>query len=198
MGYAIDWKRYYLFQFKPHMVLEDSFPPILSDYRVIYPCEINALSSKNFSRREPEFLEMKTLASNGDLLGVILKDDIVVHRSLVRTFGYGRVEGDKRSLSILSGQIYIHYCRTLKDHEGKGLYTQMLRTILKINRENPGFREALITCNQENIPSIKGILRAGFRYKSSLFVLSFAGGRYGKSFYYQGVDPTILFASDRI
>jgi hypothetical protein len=50
---------------------------------------------------------------------------------------------------------------TLPEFRGRGLYTGALRHLVK-NIDTPGVRSAYIAVDPDNVPSVKGIRRAGF------------------------------------
>ncbi len=123
-------------------------------------------------------------------LAVVSVAGTVVNVSLVRTAGYGAVEGAPRALVLGPGRIYIHHCETSPAFRGKGLYPLALHTILARNAELPDFQEALIVCRDSNEASIRGILKAGFGYSCSYYAVGLLGERL--SFPYRYIDQRMF------
>jgi hypothetical protein len=144
--------------------------------RLIYPCDVRELAPAMFEGGREAFLPIQSYVGRGHRLGVALAENRVVHHSLVQTTGTAALEGVRRAFALRPGQVYIHYCRTAAGYRGQGLYSTMLRRILEQCRVDPTFEEALIACRQDNLPSIRGILRAGFVYARSSVAVSVLRG----------------------
>ena len=99
------------------------------------------------------------------------------------------MEGDPRAIKLSVGEKYIHWCETVENCSGMGLYSTMLRAILEKSRTEPGFRQALIACRQDNIGSVKGVLKAGFVYIKSSRATSILGGLFSHSSWYRAQQP---------
>jgi RimJ/RimL family protein N-acetyltransferase len=112
--------------------------------------------------------------SSGDLIGVALYENRVVHHSLAQTRGTVVTESAPRAFELQDKDAYIHYCKTTPGHQGKGIYTMMLNNILT-GLAQKGYRNAYISCARHNTASVRGIRKAGFRYEYSeeaLWILS--------------------------
>ena len=110
-------------------------------------------------------------------LAVVSVAGTVVHVSLVRTAGFGAVEGAPRAIVLGPGRTYIHHCETSPAFRGKGLYPFALHTILARAVEQGDFQEVLIVCRDSNEASIRGILKAGFGYRCSYYAVGLLGER---------------------
>jgi hypothetical protein len=104
--------------------------------------------------------------SSGDLIGVALYEGRVVHHSLAQTRGTVVTESAPRAFELQDKDVYIHYCKTTPGHQGKGIYTIMLHNILT-GLAQKGYLNAYISCARHNTASVRGILKAGFRYEYS-------------------------------
>lgn len=102
----------------------------------------------------------------GDLLGLALHDGKVTHRSLVQIRGTVATETARKAFTLRNKEAYIHCCDTDPGHRGKGLYSAMLKYIQAALSES-GYRYTYISCSSTNMPSIRGILKAGFCYQYS-------------------------------
>jgi hypothetical protein len=156
--------------------LNEPYSPPRSN-EIIYPCPLERLSPDAFEGGQREYEAIKARTELGDRLGVLLIDGRVAHRGLVQVNGFAALDGDRRAIALQPGQFYIHYCETAPHFRGEGLYPTMLRRIISSSCRETEFREALIGCRQENLSSVKGILRAGFAYRYSCFTIGLFGDR---------------------
>ena len=83
----------------------------------------------------------------------VSKDNEIVHTSFV----LGRCYKFK---FLQKGEYEIGPCITKKEYRGRGIYPAVLKRI--INEKNIDIKTLYIFCHIGNIPSIKGILKAGF------------------------------------
>jgi hypothetical protein len=139
-------------------------------YTVIFPADPFAFAD-NMGDVHLSRVALRERIDLGDLLGVITCEDKVVHRSLMQQRGWAQLEGDRRGFPLQATQAFIHSCETAGDHRSRALYAHMLGCILHW-AQRAGYQEALISCAQSNIASIRGILKAGFRFHASTTVLS--------------------------
>lgn len=65
------------------------------------------------------------------------------------------------SLPLKENQVYIGWCATAENTRGKGIYPQVLSTIVRDYAD----KEIFIVANSKNIASQKGIEKAGFKIK---------------------------------
>lgn len=79
---------------------------------------------------------------------------------------YKRILGEDTDTPIISN------CFTLPAWRGQGLYPRLLRTSCR-HLAAQGHRRALITCAPDNIASVRGIEKAGFRRVKTLYSLIF-------------------------
>ena len=104
---------------------------------------------------------------NVEYLAGLEGDDLMfVHlneRGQVDTYAFVLFDTQyKRTLQVPVSTPLIGNCYTQPASRGQGLYPRMLRTVcLCLARR--GFKWAVVSCAPDNIPSIKGIERAGFR-----------------------------------
>jgi len=72
-------------------------------------------------------------------------------------------------IKLLPGEAYVWDCETAPDHRGKGLYSALLIYILNELRTQ-NITRAWIGADLDNIPSQKGIARAGFHHVADLVI----------------------------
>ena len=70
-------------------------------------------------------------------------------------------------------EIFIHYCETDNRIRGKGIYPHVLTEIIKNNTK----KDILISVTKNNIPSIKGIEKVGFKELKRIKIIVFFGIR---------------------
>jgi hypothetical protein len=150
--------------------LADTAASIPGNYDVIFPADPLTFADKMSGVHLSQAM-LRERVELGDLLGVIICEDRVVHRSLLQKRGRAQLEGDRRGFPLQASQAFIHSCETAPDHRGRALYARMLGYILHWTRD-AGYHEALISCAQSNLASIRGILKAGFHFHASATVLS--------------------------
>jgi hypothetical protein len=177
----------HIFHFTSSMSIPGSAPT--TGVELIYPCDLRELAPAMFEDGVEAYRPIQAYVARGHRLGVALQENRVVHHSLVQTTGTAALEGVRRAFALRPGQVYIHYCRTATGHRGQGLYSSMLRRILEQCQADPSFEEALIACRQDNLPSIKGILRAGFVYARSGAAVSVLRGHLAYRRFYTATDP---------
>jgi hypothetical protein len=94
----------------------------------------------------------------------------LAHYSWAQTAGWHPLTEAGRRLAVRPGDLWIYHCRTAEWARGRGLYASALRTIVSEHRRQGGERRWIYT-TAENVPSQKGILRAGFALDRSLRAL---------------------------
>jgi RimJ/RimL family protein N-acetyltransferase len=67
-----------------------------------------------------------------------------------------------RLLRLRTGECEIKFCLTLPEFRGCGVYPAALKTIQRDLRQR-GFQRCFICVDRDNLPSIRGIEKAGFR-----------------------------------
>lgn len=83
-------------------------------------------------------------------------------------------------LNIKTGG-YIYYCYVAEECRGNNIYPLMLQSIIKIATDERGVEKFIISTNQNNIPSQKGIEKVGFMKRTPYHYYTFwkyyIGGR---------------------
>ena len=79
-----------------------------------------------------------------------------------------------RFIRLGSKDAEIKYCLTLPEHRGKGIYPAVLREVIGYLKEK-GFMRVFITVQEDNIPSIRGIEKAGFKCVGRVRLLKIMG-----------------------
>ncbi len=77
-----------------------------------------------------------------------------------------------------SDEIYLYDAFTFEEHRGRNLYPALLHCILKHSRD-AGLRRALIFVMSDNVPSIRGVTKAGFaEFQRVTYATLLGFGRY--------------------
>ena len=105
--------------------------------------------------------QAKSRLARGDVCFVCLIEGQVGHYAWVQSSGRHRILFAGRTVPIQDGDIWIYHCRTAEWARGRGIYSSVLRYILQ-KYCNEQFSSAWIYTTSRNVPSQKGILRAGF------------------------------------
>jgi RimJ/RimL family protein N-acetyltransferase len=121
------------------------------------------LHSEATAAVERQILQGENLEYLAGLEGDDLMFAHLDERGQVETYAFALFDTQyKRVLQVPVSTPLIGNCYTQPALRGRGLYPRMLRTAcLCLARR--GFGSAVISCSPDNIPSIKGIERAGFR-----------------------------------
>lgn len=77
---------------------------------------------------------------------------------------------------LKENEVFIHYCETAPEARGKNIYPHVLSNIIE---ENQG-KDILISVNDENIASKKGVEKVGFRERERVIVLIILGMKFIK------------------
>lgn len=159
------------------------------EYQIGFPFDINNLANDQLSDVMIDCKDLYTRKKQGDLIGVIIWQSRIVHRSLLQIKGTAKMEGDPHAFTLAADENYIHYCYTAYGHRGKGLYPAMLRHIVSETAKKTHHSKIFTACRKKNISSIRAIQKAGFQYFKSSFVLGFLEGRLRLRFWY--VDTNV-------
>jgi GNAT superfamily N-acetyltransferase len=131
--------------------------------RLLRPADMEQIRSTFFPLMDGDlqhdkecFLEFESVPNPNRRCFVAEMDGQIVHYSWVTTGvpRYGCVV-------IGSGVAYIGPCFTLPQARGLGIYPHVLTVILR-SLQQEGFLKALIQAHKDNLPSIRGIEKAGF------------------------------------
>ena len=157
-------RRVYLFEYPLQGELSASPIDIDDDYRLEFPANLDSLPPDALRGGAQEHQALTKRVRSGDVLGLIWHGKSVVHRSLVQVTGPVAVEGRRAAFDLQAGDHYVMYCETVPEHTGRGLYPAMLYAIARTFKAQGKSRRLLISCRTNNGASIRGILKAGFRY----------------------------------
>ncbi len=105
--------------------------------------------------------EIKKWLLNGKRCFVAKVAGKIVHYSWV-SFGTGYVDVINKTIKLAEDEAYIHTCRTLPAHRGKGIYPFTLNKICEHLRLK-GYSKAITCANFKNTSSIKSFEKAGFK-----------------------------------
>jgi RimJ/RimL family protein N-acetyltransferase len=173
----VTFRRQYLF-WRDTRDPEDPAPRELPEgFTFVFPVKSSDLADLELEGGERDARALQSYMANGERLAVILDGRRVACRGLVRSGGHVSLEGDRRARELDDGQVFIHYCRTSSDDRGRGLYPLVLSRILDSLRSDGETTAAFISCHINNVPSVKGIARAGFSIQHTTQTVGLLGGR---------------------
>ncbi len=86
-----------------------------------------------------------------------------------------------RIIKVHDGEGEIKYSLTLPQFRGKGIYPATLIAIQKYLREH-GHRRVYICAKHDNLPSIKGIEKAGFKFVTNINLIKIMGIQVNKKY----------------
>jgi RimJ/RimL family protein N-acetyltransferase len=165
-----------LFEFRLERSALDS-PDLAEGYVATFPFDPSRLGPEVFRGGDDERDSLLARHAVGDLIGVIVSGARVVHRSAVQFGGTAAIEGQRQGIRLRAGECYLHYCETVPEHFGQGLYPAMLRTILLALRQAGQAQRVLIACRVDNTASVRGITKAGFTSIADGRTISVLGNR---------------------
>jgi ribosomal protein S18 acetylase RimI-like enzyme len=120
----------------------------------------------------------KQMMNDGELGFYAYCGDSMVHHSWVILGPEEIIPGikDRKSLfSIDHKSAYIHYCVTTSDWRGKGIYPFVLSEICRILDKQLERQSIFITVTGNNVASIRGILKAGFKKFGNIIAINLLG-----------------------
>lgn len=95
-----------------------------------------------------------------------------------------------RIINLGKKECEIKYSLTLPHYRGKGMYPATLVKIQGYLKEN-GYRRVFICVNKDNISSIKGIEKTGFKFITNIILIKVIGFQYNKNFSFSGKTKNI-------
>jgi methionyl-tRNA formyltransferase len=105
----------------------------------------------------------KNFLSLGDQGYFAYLKDKCIHRSWVKLNEQIVYPHWATPYKLRKNEIFIHYCETAPEARGKNIYPNVLGKIIKEHSN----KDILISVNEENIASIKGVEKVGFRERES-------------------------------
>lgn len=96
----------------------------------------------------------------------------LVHYSWVQHLGSHAIESAGLDIPIPDRELWIYNCRTSERHRGRGIYPQTLDHIV-MDAFAAGANCAWIYAAESNVPSQRGIARAGFTFVATLRAVRF-------------------------
>jgi len=102
--------------------------------------------------------------------------DKCIHRSWVKSNEQVVYPHWAYPYKLKKDEVFIHYCETAPEARGKNIYPHVLSNIIKGHQD----KDILISVNDENIASKKGVEKVGFRERESKSV-NFTGNEIYKS-----------------
>ncbi len=114
-------------------------------------------------RPQGTYENIKKLYNEGENVYLVFNNDLCIHHSL--TFLNDTDEKvQKGHIVVPANTAWIHYCNTADAHRGKGIYPYVINYIAKaLAASGKGMDRIIIDTEQKNIPSQKGIIKAGFK-----------------------------------
>ena len=129
------------------------------DIRRVTPANVEDARSMDTPGRVEEF---RRFLERGDAGYYAYRNGVVVHRSwLVRGPGQARLWHSWGRLDLEPCDAYLHYCETAPAARGTGIYPQVIALAAETALAS-GVQRVLIWTDADNLPSLRGIRRAGF------------------------------------
>lgn len=161
-----------------HILAEDA--PLFKigvDLNIVPVSEDNIEDTLNMDSASPSSL-IKQMFVNGELGFYAYSGDSIVHHSWVILGSNVIVSGIKTKKPLFEidrTSAYIHYCITASDWRGKGIYSFVLTEICRIMDKQFKRKRIFISVTGNNAPSIKGILKAGFKEYGRIIAINLFG-----------------------
>ena len=105
----------------------------------------------------------------------VVRSGILAHYTWVQTSGRHRILRAGRYKEISPGEFWIYECWTSDSERGRGIYPSVLSRVVRDHFER-GLQEGVIYTTPQNVPSQRGILKAGFHHSQTLYSIRL--GRY--------------------
>lgn len=140
---------------------------------------IDTLKQLSFERGDTERMQVRNYVLQGETFVALVSGNHVAARGLIRHTGHLSLEALQHARPLADHEHFIHYCRTAHNFAGNGLYRHILVSAARFVSTLGPAENLSITCNDQNIASIKGIERTGFLLKHRILTIGFAGGRFG-------------------
>lgn len=102
--------------------------------------------------------------------------DKCIHRSWVKSNEQVVYPHWAYPYKLKKDEVFIHYCETAPEARGKNIYPHVLSNIIKGHQD----KDILISVNDENIASKKGVEKVGFRERERVKVLILLGMKFIK------------------
>lgn len=166
-------KRFWQRLLKVELVFQAPDEPVSKEtkeltFQVIYSdsAEADARLERYFCHRR--LSEAKQRLASGRTLVLCL-----IHGELA-AYGWGQNQHALHFSYVGSGLefdrevLYVFDCRTLQRFRGRGLFSAVLSRFVAL----AGDRECYVACRSNNISSVKGINKAGFRLYARLYLLN--------------------------
>ncbi|MCT7506067.1 hypothetical protein N5T62_08260 [Aliarcobacter cryaerophilus] len=118
----------------------------------------------------------KNFLSLGDKGYFAYLQDKCIHRSWVKSNEQIVQPHWAYPYKLKENEVFIHYCETAPEARGKNIYPHVLSNIIKEHQD----KDILISVNDENIASKKGVEKVGFRERERVKVLILLGMKFIK------------------
>jgi hypothetical protein len=118
----------------------------------------------------------KNFLSLGDKGYFAYLQDKCIHRSWVKSNEQIVHPHWAYPYQLKENEVFIHYCETAPEARGKNIYPHVLLNIIEEHQD----KEILISVNDENLASKKGVEKGGFRERERVKVLILLGIKFIK------------------
>ncbi len=154
-------------------------------YKLMYIKKHNSIATIKFATPENlkdilffqniKYIDIfKKFLSLGDKGYFAYIDGKCIHRSWVKSNSQVVTPHRLSPYQLKDNEIFIHYCETAQEARGKGVYPAVLTKICEDNKD----KDILISVDEKNIPSVKGIEKVGFEKIKKIKVLVVLGFKY--------------------
>jgi len=155
-----------LYNLKSH----DAYNPIKS-VAIIKHATIDNLKDILYFQPERYIDIFKNFLAQGDKGYFAYIDNKCIHRSWVKTNEQTVYFHWAYPYKLKRNEVFVHYCETAPQARGKNVYPHVLSTIIEEHRN----KDVLISINNNNIPSKKGVEKVGFRERERIKIIVVLG-----------------------
>ncbi|MCK4644408.1 hypothetical protein KAU32_12325 [bacterium] len=142
------------------------------EYELKIAKQISDIEKINFFREQGTLNNLINLFKTGELIYLGFYEDKCIHHSAIFINNTNR-KIKKEYITIPPQCSWIHYCNTSEKYRGKSIYSSTIREIaLEIMKKN-NLKAIFIDTDNKNMPSQKGILKAGFDIIGKIYVFKF-------------------------
>lgn len=154
---------------------------------ISFPISIDFLTEEDFSNICTTKDVLMPFLMEGHMLAVARIGGTCVHMTLVRTSGDVAAGGESRLFRLSYDELYIHGCYTNSQFRGMNIFPHVLEQVINHFKHAGLVQRIFISSRVENIPSIKGIRKAGFHYLFSVHTIRTFNGRLRRCMRYQDI-----------
>ncbi|MBO0602550.1 hypothetical protein I2483_12860 [Sporosarcina sp. E16_3] len=161
-----------LFVIDSLIIFKMNRPTSISSPAIIKKADMGNLTDILYFQDEKYVPIFEGFLEKGDIGYFGYIDGVCIHRSWA-IINEGSIYNPHALVKnrLEKNEVYIHYCETAPIARGKNVYPLVISEVAKEFLD----KDVLICVNKKNIPSIKGVNKAGFKPKHMIKVFSILG-----------------------